>query len=444
MRRMGPVFLVLIVAAILVAAATGRLDELTLASLASAKTAVELSIGLVGAMALFLGLMDVLKDAGLITSISRGLRPLFRRLFPDVPDGHPALGMMTMNISANMLGLGNAATPFGIEAMRQLDRLNGRRGSATDAMCLFLVINTSGISLFATGVVTVRSAVGSLDPGSILVSSFLATSFSTVVGIAAAFALASLPIFRRTRPPVVEEAERSGADEAPGLASDFELPEAAHDVVETPPLVRWRAAASVLVLAAAFLLAARGIAREGGSVEGGAFQLSLRSLPIPFLILGIVLYGWSRGVPVYESLVRGAKQGFRIAVIIIPYLVAILVAVGMFRASGALDALLGLIGPVVGPLGFPPEALPVALVRPLSGTGALGVMTEVLNTYGPDSFIGYVASTLYGSTETTFYVVAVYGGAVGMRRTRHAIPACLAADAAGAIGAAAACHLIYG
>jgi spore maturation protein SpmA len=426
---MGPIFLFLIVGGILFGAAAGRLDVVTVESLTAAKDAVELAIGLVGAMALFLGLAEVLRDAGLTASIARALRPVFRRLFADVPDDHPAIGLMSLNIAANVLGLGNAATPFGIAAMRQLDRLNGDKGTATNAMCMFLALNTSGVAVFATGVVSARVSLGSSDPASILVSSPLATGFSTIVGVSTVLLLSRLRTFRRSRPPAVVEAEPHGPD-----GDDPGPPPAA------PP---WRPLRTAT--AAALGLTAFGFARTS-EASGAAEWIDtlLSSLPMTYLVLLIVLYGWSRGVPVYDSVVRGAKQGFEVALLIIPYLVAILVAVALFRASGALDVILAGIAPLVEPLGFPREALPVALVRPLSGSGAYAVMNEVMAAEGPDSFVGYLVSTLYGSTETTFYVLAVYGGAVGLRRTRHALPACLSADLAGIVGATVVCRFLFG
>ncbi|RMG44969.1 MAG: spore maturation protein [Acidobacteria bacterium] len=429
---MNAVFLFLVAGAVLVGLATGRWDALTSAMLDAARSAVDVALGLVGAMALFLGVVEVVRRAGLMDALARAVRPVFRLLFPDVPAGHPALGMMTLNIAANMLGLGNAATPFGVEAMRQLDRLNGDKGTATDAMCLFLAINTSGVSLLATGVVALRHSLGSRDPAGILVTSFLATSLSTAAAIAAALALARLPPFRRSRP-------RPAADPSP--APPEPPPEAAGRKRFRPA----RAAAALLFALALAAAAVRGgllAANEQGT--GPALRGLLSQALLPLLVTAGLLYGWSRGVDVYAALTEGAKEGFRIAVMIIPYLVAILVAVGMFRASGALDAIVAWLAPLTRPLGFPAEALPMALVRPLSGSGALGVMTEIMKTHGPDSFIGYLVSTINGSTETTFYVLAVYGGAVGLKRARHALPACLVGDLFGVIGATAACHLFFG
>ena len=427
---MGPVFLVLVVVAVLAGFATGRMEAVTTASIESARQAVDLAIGLVGMMAFWLGLTEVVRRAGLMEAIARGLRPLFRRLFPGIPDGHPALAAMTLNVAANMLGLANAATPLGIEAMRRLDELNGRKGTATDAMVLFLAINTSGLALLPLGAIAVRAEAGSRDPAGILVSTLLATSLSTLVGATAAILLSRLPFFRRTAPPVVAPREPATGEPAGNGAGRW---------------IPWRLASSAVLAAAALGGAAWSLSRLAGEQGWGpAGRAAVSWVPLPFLVLLAVLYGWSRGVPVYAALVEGAKEGFEVAVRIIPYLVAILVAVGMFRASGALDALVGVLSPVTAAVGFPGEALPMALLRPLSGSGAFAVMAETMKVHGPDSFVGYLVSTLQGSTETTFYVLAVYGGAVGMRRSRHAIPACLAGDLAGILGALAACRLLFG
>ena len=428
---MGPIFIILIVVAVLVAAASGNMQAVSTASLTTAKSAVlDVALPLVGVMALFLGLVRILEKAGLMATLAWLLRPVFKRLFPEIPDRHPALGMMTLNISANMLGLANAATPFGIEAMRQLDRLNGKKGTATDAMCLFLAINTSNVALLPTGVIGIRVSLGSADPMGIWVTTWLATMFSTMVGIAVALLLARLGVFRASRPPLA-------LDEGPAEKNDASVQEAA------PPWRPGRLAVASALFIAATLISARVLVTSTPDRAGLDLVMHvLSSVLLPLLILFMVLYGWARGVAVYASVVEGAKQGFQVALLIIPYLVAILVAVGMFRASGALDAIIGAINPLTSAVGFPPEALPMALLRPLSGSGALGVMTEAMQTYGPDSFVGYLVSTLQGSTETTFYVLAVYGGAIGLKRTRHALPACLIADIAGVVGATAACHLL--
>jgi len=391
----------------------------------SAASAVTLAIGLIGVMALFLGLMKVAEAGGLLVVVARLLRPLLVRLFPDVPADHPAMGAMVMNLSANALGLGNAATPFGIRAMQALDTLNPAKGTATNSMALFLAINTSSITLLPTGVIALRASAGSADPAAILPTTLFATLCSTAVAILAAKTYQRL---WPTPPPV--EAPRDSMPEAKAQEAE---------AAETPmeeELGAYPAWVSALGLGAVVALIPL-------SVLYGA---EVAPWIIPGLVVLFLLYGALRRVPVYEMLVEGAKEGFQVAVRIIPYLVAILVAVGMFRASGAMELVIGPLGALTGPLGLPADALPMALLRPLSGSGAYGVLASIINdpAVGPDSYVGYLVSTLQGSTETTFYVLAVYFGAVQVRRVRHALAAGLTADLAGVAGAVAACLYLFG
>jgi spore maturation protein SpmB len=308
-------------------------------------------------------------------------------------------------------------------------------------MCLFLALNTSAVALLPTGVIAARAALGSNDPAGILVPTLMATSCSTLVAIAAAIVLSRLPVFRRTRPPVVDKAPAEESTEA--VEDRSGLPES--DDVETPPWRPGRLVAGLVLLLVT--LVGVGFAVQRLAVDQGwgeAVRSTLTAAPLPLIILVALGYGWARGVSVYGALVQGAKEGFQVAVRIIPFLVAILVAVGMFRASGALDWLVGALGAVTAHVGLPGEALPMALLRPLSGSGAYAVMSEIMNAHGPDSFVGYLVSTMQGSTETTFYVLAVYGGQVGLARTRHALPACLLADLAGVAAATASCHIFFG
>ncbi len=430
---MGPIFFALIVIAVLVGLFTGQTEAVTRASVDAAGAAVTLAIGLVGVMTFWLGLVEVLKRAGLLGSLARGLRPLFRRLFPDVPDGHPALAAITMNIAANMMGLVNAATPFGIAAMRQLDRLNSRKGTATDAMCLFLAINTSAVAVLPTGVIAARAALGSQDAGGIIATTLFATLCSTSAALVMSFLLSRWPVFRCTRPAPLVDASGQALD----LAED--------EVAPAPDWDRPRVLLALLIGLAALVglvFAAAQLNKEMPFVE--TLRAIASSAPLPLIILFVMLYGWARRVPVYAALVDGGKEGFQVALRIIPYMVAILVAVGMLRASGGLEALIGVISPLSELVGMPGEALPMALLRPLSGSGSYAVMAEIMKAHGPDSFIGYLVSTMQGSTETTFYVLAVYGGEVALRRTRWALPACLVADLFGIVGALLACHWLLG
>jgi spore maturation protein SpmB len=386
--------------------------------------------------------MRVLRDAGVLHSIARGLAPLMRRLFPGVPSDHPAMSAMIMNISANMLGLGNAATPFGLKAMRELDQLNPRKGVATDSMALFLAINTSGVAVFPLGAIAIRASLGSENAAGILVPSILATLCSTIVGVLVARALARRPAYAPER---FAEAGPAESETEGGLAAGIGLPDEVEEVAAPPPPTsRLRVALALIfaaVLAVALVRYFTGAAAESGALD--AVKAVLNSWMLPLLMAAIVLFGFSHRLKVYESFIQGAREGFQIAVMIIPFLVAILVAVGMFRASGALDALVALVAPVTSLVGFPAEALPMALVRPLSGSGAMGVMTETMQQLGPDSFVGYLVSVMNGSTETTFYVLALYFGSVRVRAARHTVLACLSADATGVAAALLWCRIFF-
>jgi len=438
---LNAIFIVLIVGSVVTAAFTGRMAQVNSAWLAGAESAVELAIGLIGSMALWLGLMRVLRDAGLMSAIGRGLAPLMRRLFPDVPTDHPAMAAMIMNIAANMLGLGNAATPFGLKAMQELDKLNPRKGVATDSMALFLAINTSGVAVFPLGVIAIRATLGSENAGGILVPSLLATICSTVVAVTVAKALARRREFAVDRYAASEPESAPEATLATGIVG---LDTAETTATQGPPASRLRVAGALLVGAVLTVALARQFA--GASPEIDFVPVGkeiLRSWLLPLFMVAIVLFGFSHRVKVYESFIQGAREGFQIAVMIIPFMVAILVAVGMFRASGALEALTAAVAPITSLIGFPADALPMALVRPLSGSGAMAVMTEVMTVNGPDSFVGYLVSVMNGSTETTFYVMALYFGSVRVRAARHTMVACLCADAVGALAALFWCRIFF-
>ena len=397
------------------------MDLLSTAMVESATGAVELALGLVGVMALFLGLMKIAEEGGLLTILARLIRPLMVRLFPDVPAEHPAMGAMILNMSANMLGLGNAATPFGIRAMQELNRLNPVKGTATDSMVLFLAINTSSITLLPTGVIALRAAAGSGDPAGILPTTLFATTCSTIAAIFAAL------FYRRFFPISRFVPEQGASENQEGDTEETVLPTAD---APYPLWVSWAALAGFLTLIPLTVL----------------YGHIISPWILPGLMLAFLLFGIFRKVRIYEAFVEGAKEGFQVALKIIPYLVAILVAVGMFRASGALNWLVGGLGSVTALVGLPAEALPMALLRPLSGSGAYGVMASIINdpAIGPDSYTGYLVSTLQVSTETTFYVLAVYFGAVQVRRIRHALAAGLTADLVGVIAAVAAVTFLYG
>jgi len=389
----------------------------------SASGSVELALGLVGVMTLFLGLMKVAEAGGMLTILARLIRPLMVWLFPNVPPDHPAMGSMILNMSANALGLGNAATPFGIRAMQELDKLNSRHGTATDSMVLFLAINTSNVTILPTGVIALRAAAGSIDPAGILPTTLFATMFSTIIAILAAKMYGRVYMVRRTR-PVEIESENTGS--APSVKE-----EPANESSTGYPV--WVSLVAVCTLMSIIPLTV-------------FFGKSISPWIIPGLMLGFLTFGVLRRVRVYEIFVEGAKEGFQVAIRIIPYLVAILVAVGMFRASGAMEAMVNILAGWTGKVGLPAEALPMAILRPLSGSGAYGIMASIINdpVIGPDSYTGYLVSTLQGSTETTFYVLAVYFGAVQVRRIRHALAAALTADLAGIFAAVVICSYLYG
>jgi spore maturation protein SpmA len=434
---LNAIFLIVVLFSILLAAATGRMNQLNLAVFDQAKAAVTLSINLVGVMAFFLGLMKVAEDAGLLRVIAKIVGPVMRRLFPGVPANHPAMSAMILNIAANMLGLANAATPFGIKAIEELETLNSRKGTATNAMVLFLAINTAGLAILPSGVAALRASLGSQDPWGIWMSTLFASGCATIVGVTAATVLSRLPFYARSEPPPLSEEEIAAT-----ITSD-DATDA--DGQERSAVSRWRPVLVVLfwVVFVGFLV--RYVWLVGAELGLlGLIQTITSNWTIPALVAGILLFGWVRGAKVYDSLVSGAKEGFQVALRIIPYLVAILVMVGMLRAAGGIDLLVRYLGPITSGVGMPAEALPMALLRPFSGSGAYGVMAAIMEPHGPDSFIGYMVSTFQGSTETTFYVLAVYFGAVGVRRTRHALAACLLADLAGIIAAVAIVNLLFG
>jgi spore maturation protein SpmA len=433
---LNAIWLGLVLIAVVYAAFTGNMKAVADAAFASAESAVALVIKLAGFMIFMLGVMRVASDGGLLAAVARGLAPILRRLFPEVPPDHPAMGAIVMNMASNMLGLGNAATPFGLKAMVELDRLNPHPGVATNAMVMFLAINATALHLMApTGTMAVRAAAGSASPGAIWVPTLIATTCSTVAAVAMVFLLRGRA--RYAAHPL------AGAEPVAPAATGFEVPDtAAPPPAPAPTPARSALAAAIgiaLLAAIAWQVAVPGEGRTSLDVLKEIAEVWL----IPLLVAGLLLVGLRGGVRIYESMVAGAREALDVVVRIVPYLVVILVAVAMFRASGALDLLIAALDPITNAVGFPAAALPMALLRPLSGSGAFAVMAEILQTHGPDSFVGMLASTLQGSTETTFYVLTVYFGSVGVREMRHVLPACLIGDLAGFAGATAACHLFF-
>jgi spore maturation protein SpmA len=399
------------------------MEGLSKAMIESAAGAVELALGLIGVMTLFLGLMKVAEAGGLLTVLARLIRPLMIRLFPDVPPEHPAMGSMILNMAANAMGLGNAATPFGIKAMQELDRLNPEPGTATDSMVMFLAINTSSVTLLPTGVIALRAAAASADPAGILPTTLFATMCSTVAAVIAAKA------YQKFFPIMNDRPQEKGTTDSTKASGD----EASSPAEVTGAYPAWVSGLALCLLVALIPVTV-------------FFGKAVSPWIIPALMVGFLTFGVLRRVRIYEVFVEGAKEGFQVAVKIIPYLVAILVVVAMFRASGAMAAMVDLLGAWTSRVGMPAEALPMAFLRPLSGSGAYGVLASIINdpAIGPDSYTGYLVSTLQGSTETTFYVLAIYFGAVQVRRIRHGLAAALTADLAGIIGAVVACSFLHG
>ncbi len=431
------IWLTLVLGAVLLGGATGQLDQVTAAAFEACKTAVmTIALPLAGVMALWLGIMRLAEKSGLMHAIARLLRPLMTRIFPDVPADHPAMGSMIMNMAANMLGLANAATPLGLRAMQDLEKLNPRPGTATNAMCTFLALNTSSVQLIPASAVAILAAAGSVQPTAIIGTALVATFCSTAVGLISVKTLEKLPFYRL--PPVTADDEKTQAS-AQDAAEES-------PVAPAPDPLAWRARLLLAIFAAffAFLLwRTAGAGYDGDRGWFASFVSALSVLAIPFLLSFFPLYAALRRVPVYEEFVEGAKEGIQVALRIIPFLVAILVAVGMFRGAGGIDLLSRALDPVFQRIGLPSELLPLIFMRPLSGSGTMGIFSELVATHGPDSLIARMAGTIMGSTETTFYVLAVYFGSVAIRRTRHAVPAGLLADLAGAAASVLVCRIVF-
>ncbi len=373
------------------------------ASFTSAATAFEISLYLTGVLSLWLGLMKIGERGGVIRYMGNLVSPLFTRLFPGVPKGHPAMGSMFMNMSANMLGLDNAATPLGLKAMQELQSLNKDKDRATDAMIMFLVLNASGLCLIPISIMMYRAQAGAANPTDVFLPILVATFFATFVGIIA------LCIKQRIR-------------------------------LLDPVLLSWLAGMAAIIVGLVWFFSA--LPQEAVAMWSGFIaNLILFSVIILFILAGL-----KHRVNMYETFIEGAKDGFKTAVTIIPYLVAILVAIGMFRASGAMDFITQALENIVNALGFDSEwvgALPTAIMKPLSGSGSRGLMVDLMNTYGADSFVARVSASIQGSTDTMFYVLAVYFGSVGVRKTRYAVSYALLADVVGSISGIIAAYIFF-
>ena len=371
---------------------------------ASAKSAFEISLGLTGVLSLWLGIMRIGEKGGVVNVVARWLAPVFSKIFPDIPKGHPVTGTIFMNFAANMLGLDNAATPMGLKAMEQLQELNTKKDTATNPMIMFLVLNTSGLTLVPISVMVYRAQLGAAQPTDVFVPILLATFFSTVVGLIVTCLYQRINLFNRT-------------------------------------LMLFLGALCTLV--ALIIWGFSAMPREQMDVVSSTFA----NVFLCGIIACFIIAGMRKKINVYDTFIEGAKEGFQTAVRIIPYLVAILVAIGVFRASGAMDFLIDGIAWVVALVGGDTEfvgALPTALMKPLSGSGARGLMVDAMTTYGADSFVGRLACLFQGATDTTFYILAVYFGSVGIRKTRHAVTCGLLADLAGIIAAIFIGYLFFG
>ncbi len=369
----------------------------------TSKNAFEISIGLTGMLALWLGIMKIGERAGLVNVLARVLSPVFTKLFPVIPKGHPATGSIFMNISANMLGLDNAATPLGLKAMEQMQELNTKKDTATNPMIMFLVLNTSGLTIIPVSILSYRAQQGAAQPTDVFIPILLATAVATLAGIIVTSIYQKINLFNRT-----------------------------------------------------LLLTLGGVCLFMAAVMWGFMQLdammvdkvsiSVASILLLTIIVGFIVAGMRKKINVYDAFIDGAKDGFTTAVRIIPYLVAFLVAIGIFRASGAMDWLIEGIKWIVGALGFNTnfvDALPTALMKPLSGSGARGMMLDAMTQYGPDSFVGRLSCMFQGSTDTTFYILAVYFGSISVKYTRHAVTCGLLADLAGVIAAIALAYMFF-
>lgn len=370
----------------------------------TSKTAFEISLGLTGVLSLWLGIMKIGEKGGVVNVVARVLSPVFTRLFPDIPKGHPVTGSIFMNVAANMLGLDNAATPLGLKAMEQLQELNPKKDTATNPMIMFLVLNTSGLTLIPVSIMVYRAQMGAAQPTDIFVPILLATFFSTLAGIIVTSLYQRINLINRT-----------------------------------------------------MLLTLGGMCAVVAAIIWGFSQMdksqmnvvstSVANILLMTIIVVFILAGMRHRVNVYDAFIEGAKDGFTTAVRIIPYLVAILVGIGVFRASGAMDMLIDGIKWIVSTLGGNTDfvgAMPTALMKPLSGSGARGMMVDAMTTYGADSFVGRLSCIFQGSTDTTFYILAVYFGSVGVRYTRHAVACGLLADLAGVVAAIAICYMFFG
>ncbi len=383
---------------------TNVFPEIIGSTFESSKTAFEISIGLTGVLSLWMGIMKIGEKGGVIGVFSKILSPLFSKLFPDIPKGHPVTGSIFMNLAANMLGLDNAATPLGLKAMEGLQELNPQKDTASNPMIMFLVLNTSGLTIIPISIMVYRAQMGAVQPTDIFIPILLATFFSTLAGIIAVSLYQKINLLNKT-------------------------------------ILAFLGITSLLIGGMIYFFTT--LSRQMIDV----YSTTTANVFLFIIIIGFILAGIIKKINVYDAFVEGAKEGFSTAVRIIPYLVAILVAIGVFRASGGMDYIIGGVKTLIGWCGIDNsfvDALPTALMKPLSGSGARGMMVDAMTTHGADSFIGRMACVFQGSTDTTFYILAVYFGSVGISKTRHAVQCGLIADLAGILSAIFVCYLFFG
>ena len=383
---------------------TGVFPAIMNSTFDTAKTAFEISLGLTGVLSLWMGIMKIGERGGLVNALARGLAPIFNRIFPDIPKGHPVTGAMFMNVAANMLGLDNAATPMGLKAMQELQELNPKKDTASNPMIMFLVLNTSGLTLIPMSVLLYRTQLGAAQPTDVFIPILIATTVSTIAGLIITSIYQRINLFNRTM---------------------------------------------MLFLLGVCLFIAAGTwgVTMLSRVQIELFSTTLANVLLFAVIVMFIVSGLIKRINVYETFIEGAKEGFSTAVRIIPYMVAILVAVGVFRASGGMDVLIGAVSWCVEACGGNSDfvgALPTAIMKPLSGSGARGMMIDAMTTYGADSFVGRLACMFQGATDTTFYILAVYFGSVGIQKTRHAVACGLFADLAGILAAIAIAYIFFG
>ncbi len=377
--------------------------EIMNSSFTASENAFNISLGLTGILSLWMGLMKIGEEGGVVRFFGRLISPLFSRLFPSVPKGHPAMGALFMNVSANMLGLDNAATPLGLKAMKDLQELNPKKDTASDPMLMFLVLNASGLCLVPIGVMMYRAQCGATNPTDVFMPILVATAVATLVGIIA------LCLKQRIS-------------------------------LKDPVLLAWLLGIAGFVGGTVYGLSR--LEKEQVELYSSFFANAL----LFTVIIGFICAGLRKRINMFDAFIEGAKEGFKTAVMIIPYLVAFLVAIAMFRASGAMDVITAGLTSAVESLGFDAEwvsSLPTMLMKPLSGSGSRGMMIDVMNTYGADSFAGRVASCVQGSTDTTFYIIAVYFGSVGIKKTRYAVPYALLADVVGSIAGVLMAYMFF-